>query len=65
MSWSGLLQVHERMHAIRKRGSGRPDVATVAEEMIKDGGTLLCFDEFNVTDVRCSPYPARCKALAL
>lgn len=47
-----MLEVHERMHAIRKRGSGqRPDVASVAEEMIKEGGTLICFDEFNVTDV--------------
>jgi predicted ATPase len=46
-----MLEVHERLHAIRKKGKGRADVTTVAEDMVREGGSLLCFDEFNVTDV--------------
>jgi len=46
-----MLEVHERMHQIRKSGQGRADVATVAEQIVARDGTLFCFDEFNVTDV--------------
>jgi len=46
-----MLEVHERLHAIRRSGKGRADVSTVADQMIESGGLLLCFDEFNVTDV--------------
>ena len=43
-----MLEVHERIHARRAR-KGDP-IVPVAKEMAKDA-TLLCFDEFHVTDI--------------
>ena len=34
-----MLEVHERMHAIRKSGAGRADVATVARQIVERDGT--------------------------
>jgi cell division protein ZapE len=41
-----MLEVHERMHAIRKSGTGRADVASVARQIVERDGTLFCFDGF-------------------
>ncbi len=48
---SFMLEIHQRLHLIRKSGKGRADVATVAEDVVRESGELFCFDEFNVTDV--------------
>jgi cell division protein ZapE len=43
-----MLEVHERVHA-RRAKKGDP-IVPVAKEIAKDA-TLLCFDEFHVTDI--------------
>jgi len=53
--------VHQRLHRTRTAGLGRADVATVAREMVAEGGRLLCFDEFNV---RTMPAELRTKPSA-
>jgi len=49
-----MLEVHERLHAIRREGSvarkGGDEVVELAKQ-IASKGWLLCFDEFHVTDV--------------
>ncbi len=60
---SFMLEIHQRLHLIRKSGKGRADVATVAEDVVRESGELFCFDEFNVTDVR-SPRERRGRGVA-
>lgn len=48
---SFMLEIHQRLHLIRQSGKGRADVATVAEDVVRESGEVFCFDEFNVTDV--------------
>eukprot|EP00960_Hanusia_phi_P008635 246137-Hanusia_phi.AAC.1 len=48
---SFMLEVHDRLHELRKKGRGRADVDTVGKQIVKESGSLFCFDEFNVTDV--------------
>ncbi|MQP65193.1 cell division protein ZapE [Niveispirillum sp. SYP-B3756] len=49
-----MLEVHERLHAIRREGSvarkGGDEVVELSKQ-IAAKGWLLCFDEFHVTDV--------------
>eukprot|EP00301_Raphidiophrys_heterophryoidea_P021213 c5704_g1_i2.p1 GENE.c5704_g1_i2~~c5704_g1_i2.p1 ORF type:complete len:236 (-),score=79.76 c5704_g1_i2:118-825(-) len=45
-----MLDVHKRLHEIRKQG-GRADVVQVANDIIDEKGVLFCFDELNVTDI--------------
>ncbi|HEX7967816.1 MAG TPA: cell division protein ZapE, partial [Stellaceae bacterium] len=44
-----MLEVHELLHARRKKKTGDP-IATVAAAIAREA-TLLCFDEFHVTDI--------------
>ena len=44
-----MQEIHDRLHRLRERASGDP-LQTVAGE-IAAGATLLCFDEFQVTDI--------------
>ncbi|CAM9964533.1 unnamed protein product, partial [Phaeothamnion confervicola] len=47
-----MLDVHRRMHAARGRGvTGSAMVAAIADELVAECGWLLCFDEFQVTDI--------------
>ena len=52
---SFMLEIHQRLHMIRQSGKGRADVATVAEDVVRESGEVFCFDEFNVTDVSRAP----------
>lgn len=46
-----LIRVHRRMHRLRQEGaSGKELINKVIDEMM-DEGWLLCFDEFQVTDI--------------
>jgi cell division protein ZapE len=44
-----MAETHARIHETRQRSSGDP-IASVAQQMTREA-TLLCFDEFQVTDV--------------
>eukprot|EP00501_MAST-03F_sp_TOSAG23-6_P002274 GSMAST32.ASY1.ANO1.2374.1 assembled CDS len=45
-----MLEVHERMHTLRKNGLEGDPIPTVVKD-ISQNCSLLCFDEFQVTDV--------------
>eukprot|EP00941_MAST-03F_sp_MAST-3F-sp1_P001968 g1968.t1 len=45
-----MLEVHNRMHELRKRGESGDPIPRIVKE-ISDECILLCFDEFQVTDV--------------
>jgi cell division protein ZapE len=47
---SFMVDVHARIHAERQR-AGSSDPIPVIAQAIADGARLLCFDEFQVTDV--------------
>lgn len=44
-----MVETHARIHALRRNGGGE-EIAAVAR-MVANDATLLCFDEFQVTDV--------------
>lgn len=44
-----MVETHARIHELRKNGNGE-EIAAVAR-MVANDATLLCFDEFQVTDV--------------
>ena len=49
-----MLDVHKRLHAIRKAAKGKPRDADLIAPLAKDLAEeewLLCFDEFQVTDI--------------
>jgi predicted ATPase len=51
-----MLEVHQKLHKLRtaakERGTTVDDPLTiVAEDIVKNYGKVLCFDEFQVTDV--------------
>ena len=45
-----MLDVHRRMHTIRQQGQKGDSLPMIADEIILEG-IILCFDEFQVTDV--------------
>jgi len=45
-----MLDVHQRLHQLRKQGNRADPLLQVAREMV-DEAWLLCFDEFQVTDI--------------
>jgi len=45
-----MLEVHERLHRLRKEGHRGDPLATVAEDLYQQAW-LHCFDEFQVTDI--------------
>jgi len=45
-----MLEVHQRMHVLRSGGLKEDLIPHVVSDLLKDG-MLLCFDEFQVTDV--------------
>jgi cell division protein ZapE len=45
-----MLEVHARLHALRSAGDGGDAVERLAEEILAQV-RLLCFDEFQVTDI--------------
>jgi cell division protein ZapE len=45
-----MVDVHARIHAQRQSGQGNDPIAPVARTLAS-GASLLCFDEFQVTDV--------------
>ncbi len=45
-----MVQTHARIHAERRKGHGEDPILLVAR-LIADEATLLCFDEFQVTDI--------------
>ena len=45
-----MLDVHQRLHRLNKQGGEEDQVRWVAEELISEGW-LICFDEFQVTDI--------------
>ena len=47
---SFIVDVHARIHAMRRRAGTADPIGPVARELA-DGARLLCFDEFQVTDV--------------
>lgn len=50
---SFMLDIHRRLHKIRSQSQERcqDPLQTVAQNVIEETGRLLCFDEFQVTDV--------------
>lgn len=49
-----MLDVHKRLHAIRKAAKGKPREADLIKPLARDLARetwLLCFDEFQVTDI--------------
>ena len=47
---SFMVQTHARIHAERQKGHGEDPIGIVAK-MVADEASLLCFDEFQVTDI--------------
>jgi predicted ATPase len=47
---SFMLDIHNRMHALRKGGLREDPIPHITREILNDS-VLLCFDEFQVTDV--------------
>jgi predicted ATPase len=45
-----MLEVHQRLHLLRKEGLKEDPIPHVVTQLLKEG-TLICFDEFQVTDV--------------
>ena len=45
-----MVQTHARIHAERQKGHGEDPIGIVAR-MVAEEATLLCFDEFQVTDI--------------
>lgn len=45
-----MMQTHARIHAERQRGGSSDPIPAVAK-MVADEAQLLCFDEFQVTDI--------------
>lgn len=45
-----MQDAHARMHALRRNGHGDDPIPVIAEA-VASGAALLCFDEFQITDV--------------
>lgn len=45
-----MLDIHKKMHKLRKSGSHQDPIPLIADELLSSSW-LLCFDEFQVTDV--------------
>ena len=45
-----MLDIHKRMHVLRKKGYHEDPVPLIADDLLQTSW-LLCFDEFQVTDV--------------
>lgn len=45
-----MLDIHKKMHELRKQGRHEDPIPFIADELLRDSW-LLCFDEFQVTDV--------------
>lgn len=45
-----MLDIHKKMHELRKQGHREDPIPSIADELLRDSW-LLCFDEFQVTDV--------------
>jgi len=51
-----MLDVHARLHALRTAAKARGEtvenpLSIVAEDIVREHGQVLCFDEFQVTDI--------------
>lgn len=45
-----MLDIHKKMHQLRKEGRREDPIPFIADGLLRDSW-LLCFDEFQVTDV--------------
>jgi protein AFG1 len=45
-----MLDIHKKMHDLRKQGHHEDPIPYIADDLLKNSW-LLCFDEFQVTDV--------------
>lgn len=45
-----MLDIHKKMHALRKQGHHEDPIPFIADDLLRNSW-LLCFDEFQVTDV--------------
>lgn len=45
-----MLDIHKQMHELRKAGNREDPIPLIADELLANSW-LLCFDEFQVTDV--------------
>ena len=45
-----MQEAHARMHALRRNGRGGDPIPVITDE-VASGAALLCFDEFQITDV--------------
>jgi protein AFG1 len=45
-----MLDIHKKMHKLRKSGNHQDPIPLIADELLSSSW-LLCFDEFQVTDV--------------
>ncbi|TYZ69409.1 hypothetical protein PybrP1_009242 [[Pythium] brassicae (nom. inval.)] len=45
-----MLDIHKKMHELRKQGRHEDPIPFIIDELLRDSW-LLCFDEFQVTDV--------------
>lgn len=45
-----MLDIHKKMHELRQQGHHEDPIPFIADELLRESW-LLCFDEFQVTDV--------------
>jgi predicted ATPase len=45
-----MLDIHRKMHQLRKEGHHKDPIPYIADDLLQNSW-LLCFDEFQVTDV--------------